>query len=442
MKDWRYCEERIRAWRSEARIQIASAGRFSGKSETYTHKFQKFTLRKPWDGAETAKYSYCFPTQKQARRNVWDKLKDGYRKTGAVRKINESEMKIELAFREFSATVYVDGLDKPHRIEGSHYHGICVDEMSDTKPEAIKLSILPALNAHQGWLWMIGVPKRVGVGAAFYKDLCIGDLAKNLFTGGSSVVEYFHWTAEDIYSQDELYALRQLLSDKDYNEQALAKWETASGLVYYAFNERENVVDDNRYVADRPLLIGSDFNVSPMSWVVAQDTEDGCVNVLDELSILNTNTPETLDILWRKWGHHEAGFVFYGDAAGRSRSTTTSVSDYVIIHNDRRFADRRNGKVDIRYAASNPAILDRVACVNAMLRNADGRCRIFIAKKCKELIKDLDSIAFKEGTREVDKSDAMRTHMSDALGYLIYHRFPIKPFIEQGRGKIVAGNWN
>lgn len=426
MKDWRYCRQRVEAWRSEARIQIASAGRFSGKSETYTHKFIKFTMRKPWDGAENAKYSYCFPTQKQARRNIWDKLKAGYRKTGAVRKINESEMKIELAFRDFSATVYVDGLDKPHRIEGSHYHGICVDEMSDTKPNAVKLSILPALNAHQGWLWMLGVPKRIGVGAGFYKDLCIGELAKTLFSAEKTSVGYFHWTAEDIYTDDELFALRQLLSEKDYNEQALAKWETASGLVYYSFSSRENVLPQVQYNPEKPLLIGSDFNVSPMSWVVAQEGEEGEVFVLDELSILNTNTPETLDILWRKWGHHSAGFIFYGDAAGRSRSTTASVSDYIIIHNDHRFGEAR-GKVDIRYPTHNPAVLDRVACVNAMLRNADGRCKIFISKSCTELIKDLENLAFKEGTREIDKSDPMRTHMSDALGYLIYARCPLKP---------------
>lgn len=441
MKDWRFCPERARAWRSEARIQIASAGRFSGKSETYVHKFQKFTMRVPHDGADVAKYSYCFPTLKQAKRNVWDKLKAGYLKTGAVGKINESELKIELVFKGFRSIIYIDGLDQPHRIEGSHYHGICIDEMSDTKPNAVKLSVIPALNAHQGWLWMLGVPKRIGVGAAFYKELCTGRLANDLFEGSTVRIDRFHWTAEDIYTAQELVVLKRLLSPKDYNEQALAKWETVSGLVYYSFKYEETVFTENRYDPNLPLLIGSDFNVSPMSWVICQENGN-CVNVLDELSILNTNTIETLNILYQKYGSHHGGFVFYGDAAGRQRHTNASVSDYILIYNDRRFADPRTGRVDIRYSNSNPAIIDRLASVNAMLQNAAGERRLFVSAKCKELIKDFEDVAFREGTREIDKSDLSRTHMSDALGYLIHARHPMIPTREGlGTSKIITGTW-
>jgi phage terminase large subunit len=41
--------------------------------------------------------------------------------------------------------------------------------------------------------------------------------------------------------------------------------------------------------------------------------------------------------------------------------------------------------------------------------------------RCKELIKDLEQVAYKEDSNLIDKErDRARTHLSDALGYLIW----------------------
>jgi hypothetical protein len=62
-----------------------------------------------------------------------------------------------------------------------------------------------------------------------------------------------------------------------------------------------------------------------------------------------------------------------------------------------------------------------VSLVNALLRSAGGETRLFIDPKCRELILDLEQVAYKPGSTVIDKDrDPRRTHLSDALGYLIW----------------------
>ena len=70
---------------------------------------------------------------------------------------------------------------------------------------------------------------------------------------------------------------------------------------------------------------------------------------------------------------------------------------------------------------SNPAVRERVQLVNAKLKSAAGDVRMRIAPRCKELIKDLEQVTYKPESTVIDKEkDTKRTHLSDALGYLIW----------------------
>ena len=60
--------------------------------------------------------------------------------------------------------------------------------------------------------------------------------------------------------------------------------------------------------------------------------------------------------------------------------------------------------------------------------------RLFIDTRCKQLIRDLEQVSWKTDANgnpliELDKSDPMRTHTSDALGYYIAHAFPMRPSV-------------
>jgi hypothetical protein len=80
---------------------------------------------------------------------------------------------------------------------------------------------------------------------------------------------------------------------------------------------------------------------------------------------------------------------------------------------------------------TEPHVKDRVNCVNALLRNIAGDHRLIIDPRCKQLIKDFEQVSWKKDPNgnyltDLDKSDPMRTHASDALEYLVEVEFPMR----------------
>ena len=78
------------------------------------------------------------------------------------------------------------------------------------------------------------------------------------------------------------------------------------------------------------------------------------------------------------------------------------------------------GGFKIRAGKTNPRVVDRVNAVNKAL---EGNVRI--DPRAKTLIEDLEKTVNKEGTREIDKSNKLYSHASDAFGYLTNYLFPI-----------------
>jgi hypothetical protein len=110
---------------------------------------------------------------------------------------------------------------------------------------------------------------------------------------------------------------------------------------------------------------------------------------------------------------------------------TTGLSDYSMIQTY--MAASENLKISYRFGSKNPPVRDRVGLVNAKLKSAAGEVNLLVHPKCRELVKDFEQVAYKEGSGVVDKDrDRERTHLSDALGYLVWDQFgPRKRFGEQ-----------
>lgn len=407
----RYHEQQTQMWRSGARFIAAACGRGSGKTELARRRVVRMLpVRKPWS---RPMYFYALPTYKQARRVAWRNILDLIPPDWHAKDPNETEMRI---VTRFGSELYVVGLDKPQRIEGDQWDGGIVDESSDQRPGVFDRSILPALSHKNGWCWRIGVPKRFGIGAAEYKNWFF----KGLEAGYGGEHESYTWTSETVLTEEQLRWARENLDPRDYNEQYGARWENAAGLVFYAFDKVVNVKEFD-YDPNLPLIIGSDFNVNPMAWAICQRPAERELRVLDELWIRNTNTRETLDELYRRYGStHKAGFEFYGDASSRARNTRASDSDYVQIKNDKRF---RGAKVF--YPKKNPARKNRFAACNAMLRNAEGEVGCVVHRRCTHLIRDLENRAYDEDTGEPDDGQDVG-HITDGWGYVIHRLWPLR----------------
>jgi phage terminase large subunit len=211
--------------------------------------------------------------------------------------------------------------------------------------------------------------------------------------------------------------LRGSYDENFYRQEVLGDYlNVRGGLVYHAFDRERNV---KRMEVDpaRPVIWALDFNVDPMCSVIAQVERNGEVRVLDEIALRRATTEQACEEFEKRFGRVQAGVVVYGDASGASMNTT-GYSDYQVIRDY--FASHR-AKVVYRVPKANPPVRDRVSLVNARLRNARDEVRLFVDPKCRELIEDFEQVSYQEDSTQIDKDkDRKRTHLSDALGYLIW----------------------
>lgn len=215
-----------------------------------------------------------------------------------------------------------------------------------------------------------------------------------------------------------------------YQQEVMGEYLTLhAGRVYYTFDRTGNVV--NAEVDHRlPLLWALDFNVDPMCSVVAQvDGEQ--VTVLDEIVLSRASTYDACEEFGGRFPGHAAGLVVYADATG-ARLQTTGTTDLEILR--RFFRGGAWGDVQFRIPKANPAVRERVTLMNAKLESAAGERKLTAHPRCKELIKDFEQVTYKENSLMVDKdSDPRRTHLSDALGYLVWQECRGGPRVgEQG----------
>ncbi len=429
--------EQARLWLCPKRFCLVPAGRGSGKTVLAQRRLVRclpIMGRRDIYGnpIHDPRYFLAGPTYSQVRRNSWVPVL-ALIPPQWILSINQSDMVIRTVL---GSELHLLGMDQPQRIEGNQWDGGVLDESCDLRPGTFDRNVLPALTWRNGWCWRIGVPKRTGPSASEYRAAF-----ERARAGSDPEAAGFTWPSSDILPDEALRHARETLDPKDYREQFEASFETVGGAIYHAFSRIANV-RPCEYHPEKPLVIGCDFNAGsdPMAWVIGHRYPPDRLEWFDEIWQKETNTQEALDILWGRYQHHRGGFEFYGDASSHQRHSSASFSDYQIIWDDRRFAAADTGRV-IHFPESNPALPDRYASTNAMLCNAAGNRRMHIDPRCRRLIEDLENVAYKPGTREPDKSNKDRTHITDALGYAVWKLYPIcldrpykpEPLIVRGR---------
>ncbi len=207
--------------------------------------------------------------------------------------------------------------------------------------------------------------------------------------------------------------LKSSYDERFYQQEVLGKYlEMSAGRVYHAFDRSANVAE-MEVDSSRPLLWALDFNVDPMASVIVQIRGEE-VMVLDEIVLSRASTLEACEEFSRRFPEHIAGLVIYADATG-ARMQTSGTSDVAIL---RKYF---GGSATFRIPTTNPAVKDRVALVNGKLHSATGERKLKVHPGCKELIRDFEQVLYKEHSLIIDKDrDPRRSHLSDALGYLVW----------------------
>jgi len=388
------------------------AGRGSGKTELARRRLvMQLTRRRPW---RDPRYFYAADTVGHAKLIAWEQILALIPPHWHACPPREGVDALRIR-TIFGSSLHLFGMIKPSKAEGLQWDGGVVDESSDAPPGAVDRSIMPALVWRHGWLWRLGVPERHGIGATEFRQVFEAGL-----DGRDPDRASFWWPSSEIVEPGTLAYCRRTFDPKDYREQFEASWETAGGGIFWAFDEQQNV-GHCAYNPEAPLVVGSDFNVDPMAWVIGHRYTNR-LEWLDEIFVRDTNTQAALDILWGRYGErHRGGFEFYGDAAGHQRKTSATFTDYQIIKQDRRFAATPGG-ARIYYPKANPRIRDRFAATNAMFLSAAGERRMFVSPSCVHLIDDLRMRHYQPGTSEPqDRGDL--GHATDAMGYVVWRLF-------------------
>ncbi len=356
---------------------------------------------------------YVAPTYRQAKRIAWKPLKEITRPVWAG-KPNESDLTIQLTT---GGTIGLRGADNYDSLRGEGLDFVVLDEYASMRPEAWTEVLRPALADRKGQALFIGTPKGLN---HFY----------DLFQEARTHPEWaaFQFTTEQggNVAVNELASAASQLDERTYRQEFQASFENlGAGIVYYAFDRTMNVGPVS-YQPNEPLFWAIDFNVNPMCSVIGQEV-GGRVQVLEELVLPQSNTWQLCDQLvdrLRAWVHDHGGPInvyVYGDATGKSRHSSADESDWEIV---RQVLGRVQGlcRAQLRVEKQNPTVKMRVNTVNAMLCNQRQERKLLIHPECKQLIKDFERVTWaRDGNGNImaaiDKSDPMRTHVSDALGY-------------------------
>ena len=181
-----------------------------------------------------------------------------------------------------------------------------------------------------------------------------------------------------------------------------------SGRIYYAFDRKKNLTDLTKQ--NYPVYGALDFNVNPMTATICQIYNE-TVHVIDEVWLPNSNTEQMAKYIKEKYGTLQ----MVVDSTGNKRTTSASFGD-----SDINILQQHGHSV---LKSRNPFRIDRYNSVNSLL----DKKRIIINNKCIKVIRDLEQVSYKEGTNLPDNSNSELTHISDALGYLVFHFFPLVP---------------
>ena len=352
---------------------------------------------------------YGAPTFLQAKRVMWGRVKRAIPRSWIAGRPNETTCSIRL---HSGHVIRLVGLDASENLRGSGLWFFGGDEWADCRPNAWREVIRPMLSTARGHALFIGTPK----GFDHFRDAYL--LGQ---PGGDPSYRSFLFTTADggNVPPEELDAARRELDLRTYQQEYCASFETYAGRVVYAFSRAENVKRSG-HDPNRPLHVGMDFNVNPMSATVWQEQGE-TTRQIDEIVLPTSNTDEMADEIVRRYGREgfEPGrrtvghITVYPDPAGAQRRSSAGGRTDIGILREKGFA--------VCAQRSHPPVRDRMNVMNRQFRSADGQVLATVDPRCVRSIEAYERLVFREGTGEPDKMQGF-DHLVDASGYYLYGR--------------------
>jgi phage terminase large subunit len=376
-------------WDSPERFKLLCSGRRFGKTYLCISRLVAWAIEHPgslnW---------YVTQNYKSAKQIAWRQLRSMIPVEMFAKK-NEAELSVELAN---GSIIALKGAENADSLRGVSLSSLIVDEAAYVKQEAWEMVLRPALSDQRGPAWFISTPS----GLNHFHDWW------------EQAQEEPDWTTFSFTTieggnvpPEEVAAAKRTLDERTFRQEYLASFETLTGRVFPDFSDDNISADVHDMGGD--ILWGTDFNVSVMAGVLASKVGD-TLHIWDEVAVKQSNTDEVCAMLKQRFPDRH--IVAYPDPTGSARKTSAAgETDHGII--------RKYGFSCI--SPKHPwAVKDRLNATNYLIRTAAGDIRLFIHPRCKNTIKGLKNVTFKEGAEDfvVDKTAGIE-HWCDGLGYLI-----------------------
>lgn len=228
----------------------------------------------------------------------------------------------------------------------------------------------------------------------------------------------------DYLTEEDIAQLLKLASRNKlyFDVYVLAKWGVVvkSDKFLYAFDNQKHVIDSYEPNPHLPILASFDFNVSPMTCVIAQNHDDKTV-IFDEFRIQVGSTEEMAEQVKAKYKDWLFNIDITGDATGRNREKATrgNINQYQVIKEVLELKDS-----EIKVPTKNPELKDSRVLCNSVLQHAN----FFVTKNCTYTITDLvyASVKFNPMTKKMDviKTDEEKRDFFDNGRYIIHCCYP------------------
>tara|TARA_R110000782_G_scaffold49097_1_gene106898 strand:+ start:1285 stop:2526 length:1242 start_codon:yes stop_codon:yes gene_type:complete len=387
-----------------SRFKVVVAGRRFGKTYLSMREIC-YRARVP-----NQEIFYITTSYRAAKMILWKPLKRRLLDLRWVRKINESELSILL---KNGSTISLKGAEDPDKLRGVSLSYAVIDEAAECKLESLWGEIVrPALADQQGGALFIGTPK--GKSNPFY-DLYITAKEQKDW-------EAFQYTTIQggFVTEQEIEAARQDMSERQFNQEFLATFETYENRVAWAFARDVHVIDEPKEVNTSIIHVGMDFNINPAVATISVQLNKDTLAVIDEIQMFASNTDEMSSEINRRYPRSKV-FVYPDPSGSRRQTSSSGMSDHLIL---------QNAGFVVKAPRKHDPVRDRINAINARFKSADGKVNLYIAKTAKYTIECLDKHQFKEGTMVPDK-DSGYDHMFDALSYCVAFMYPIRKNVTQ-----------
>ena len=376
---------------SNKRFRVLVSGRRFGKTYLCITEMMKYATKVKQN------IWYVAPTFKMAREIVWSKLKQILSDFKWIDVINESNLSIRI--KKTGSIISLKGCENYDSLRGVGINFLILDEFADIDEKAWTEVLRASIADTEGDVLMCGSPKGYG------------NWAYRMYLKGKQDNEWdsFQFTTLQggMVSKEEIEQAKQDIDIRTFRQEFEGTFENYAGAVYYNFHAVENV-KPKKLDINKPIHIGLDFNVDPMSASVAQIEKEE-VHFVDEIVIYSSNTDEMVQEIKDRYGSKAKIFI-YPDPACRQRKTSAGGrTDLSIL---------QNAGFTVKCKLKHSPVRDRINVVNSCLKSAQGKRYVFVDPSCKIITKGLQRQIYKENTNIPDKEQGF-DHMNDSIGYML-----------------------